>query len=137
MPLHPSLVLVLTSVLGIVMACLLMAVGMLWGRVRSFPIEETTRLIDNLARRQETIEGLLSRLEVSPETTKSREPRRDPARTAPGGTRAEAMPGQRIDPAAATAVGGPTLIAVPSLSASPSSESATNASATAAEELAQ
>jgi hypothetical protein len=90
-------------------------------------VDETTRLVDDLARRQQSIEVLLSRLDVG----------RGPARESPieagssavGAAGVEA-PGQRVDPAAATAVGGPTLIAVPSLSASDA-----NASTAVAEEL--
>jgi hypothetical protein len=125
MPLHPSLALVLAAVLGIAMACVVMALGVLWARVRALPVDETTRLVDDLARRQQSIEVLLSRLDVG----------RGPAMESPreaGSSAAgvEAPPGQRVDPAAATAVGGPTLIAVPSLSASDA-----NASTAVAEEL--
>ena len=60
---NPSLVLIVSSVLGIAVAFTLMLVGASRARVRSIPVEETTRMVDDLARRQETIEGVLIRLE--------------------------------------------------------------------------
>jgi hypothetical protein len=128
MPLHPSLALVLAAVLGIAMACVVMAVGVLWARVRALPVDETTRLVDDLARRQQSIEVLLSRLDVG--RGPAMESPREAGSSAVGAAGVEAPPGQRVDPAAATAVGGPTLIAVPSLSASDA-----NASTAVAEEL--
>ena len=47
---NPGLVLIVSSVLGIAVAFALMMVGALWARVRSIPVEETTRMVDDLAR---------------------------------------------------------------------------------------
>ena len=133
MPIHPSLVLVVFAAIGIAMACLVMSVGVLWARVRSLPVEETTRLVDDLARRQESIEELLGRLDVAGEQG------RGAAGTAGVTARARASASpksiQRADPAATTAVGRPTLIAVPSLSATGAGAVAEASAAEAAEEL--
>ena len=128
MPLHPSLALVLAAVLGIAIACLAMAVGVLWTRVRSLSAaDDPTRAVEQLARRQESVEARLGVLDVArgPVQEGSRAQARAASSTGPGATT-----GHRVDPAEATAAGGPTLIAVPSLPASTA-----DASSTAAEEL--
>jgi hypothetical protein len=119
MPLHPSLFLVFFALMGIATACIAMLLGLLWARVRSLPVEETTFLVEHLARRQESIEGLLSQLEAGKEPVTG-------GATASPGAGPESMPSHshRIDQAAATAVNKPTLIAVPSLAASVAETSA-------------
>jgi hypothetical protein len=132
MHVHPSLSLMFLALLGIAMSCIVMAMGVLWARVRSLPVEETTRLVEDLVRRQESIEGLLSRLEMGPEPDKTGNGAAVAVSIASPEARAEATRPhpRRVDPAAAIAFGGPTLIAVPSLSAS-----VKDASAEAAAEL--
>jgi hypothetical protein len=131
MPLHPSLSLIFSALLGIAMSCLVIIVGVLWARVRSLPVEETNRLVDDLSRRQDTIEGLLSQLDGGQGPEKARAGASSSAATATktatassGPEAGESRPPHRIDPAATNAVGGPTLIAVPSLSASVAETSA-------------
>jgi hypothetical protein len=130
--LTPSLVLVVSAVLGLAVSLALMMVGVLWARLRSLPLEETSRLVDDLARRQESIEAVLARLESS----QDQESVPEPSAVAPhsAGRVAESRPHtpKRADRAKPTAVGGPTLISVPSLTAS-----VTDAPAEAALELGQ
>jgi len=105
---NPSLVLIVTSVLGIAVAFTLMLVGALWAWVRSIPLEETTRMVGDLARRQETIEGVLLRLERD---------RNHPLKASlpSSGSDLGPVPLKRTDRGKASAVGGPTLIVVPNL----------------------
>src|SRR5262245_27133432 len=115
--LTPGLVFIVTSVLGIGVALVLMTVGAIWARLRSLPLEETSRLVDDLARRQESIEALLVRLENErhPEPSAPLAPAAPPAAgNAPENRSAQS---QRADRARPSAVAGPTLIAVPSLAA--------------------
>jgi len=125
---NPSLALIVSSVLGILVAFALMMVGALWARVRSLPVEETTRMVDDLARRQDTIEGLLIKFE------RDRDDRLSASLSTVSfprdGTDHRFETVQRIDRAKTTAVGGPTLIVVPSLATT-----LPGASATAAAEL--
>jgi hypothetical protein len=114
----PSQVLIVSSVLGIAVSIALMMVGALWARVRALPLEETSRLVDDLARRQESIAALLARLET----------RHDQRSGTQVTTVSPSNPGlvpegrphhpQRADRAESSAVGGPTLITVPNLAAS-------------------
>jgi hypothetical protein len=130
--LTPSLVLVVSALLGIATSIALMMVGVLWARLRALPLEETSRLVDDLARRQESIEAALARLDTP------QEPESRPATSAvpPGkrgaGTESRPSAPNRADRGKPTAVGGPTLIVVPSLNAS-----VTDAPAAAAVELGQ
>jgi hypothetical protein len=111
----PSIVLILSAVLGIAVALTLMLVGVLWAWVRSFHVEETTRRVDDLTRRQRSIEALLGQIEAS------REPVAEPTGTS--GSAVRLPQGPRSDRAAPSAVAGPTLIAVPSLTAAPADTS--------------
>jgi hypothetical protein len=116
--LSPSLVLIVSSVLGIAASIALMVVGALWARLRSLPLEETSRLVDDLARRQESIEALLARLKAQEQDgSAAAVSTAAPSNT---GLAPEAGPhhAPRADRARPSAVGGPTLILVPSLSAS-------------------
>jgi hypothetical protein len=111
----PSIALIVSAVLGIVVALTLMIVGVLWARVGSIHVEETTRQVEDLARRQESIEAILVQLEGG----------REPSAGASGpeiGLKPAASP--RHDRGAASAVSGPTLITVPSLTAAPGDASA-------------
>jgi hypothetical protein len=117
MPLSPSLVLIVSSMLAIAVAFTLMLVGALWARVRAMPLEETTRTVTDLARRQESIEALLIQLERDREhglaaTLSTISLDRNSATT-----EGRPLAPQRADRAKASAVGGPTLIVVPSLAA--------------------
>jgi hypothetical protein len=127
---NPSLVLIVSSILGIAVAFTLMLVGALWARVRSIRAEETTRIVDDLARRQESIEGVLLRLEKD----RNRRPVASPSEVSRARSCTELGPApvQRTDRAKASAVGGPTLIAVPSLATK-----APDSSTAAAAELSQ
>jgi hypothetical protein len=129
---NPSLVLIVSAVLGIAIAFTLMLVGVLWAQVRSLPVEETTRLVDDLARRQETIEGVLFRLERDRnhqlKTSLTKLPLASSGSAPPPGL----GPGQRTDRGKPSAVGGPTLIVVPNLATT-----IPDASTTAAAELSQ
>jgi hypothetical protein len=128
---HPSLVLVLCAVLGILAASSLIALGALLARFRSVPLRQTSRLVKDLSRQQRSIEALLTRIEVGQERGRQKSRAAVP-RAATGPAVAAATTPRRADPAEATAVGGPTLIAVPSLSVSPS-EAVLEAAAAAAE----
>jgi hypothetical protein len=125
---NPSLVLIVSSILGIAVAFALMMVGALWARVRSIPLEETTRIVDDLARRQETMEGLLIQLD------RDRDQRLSTSLSTYSlpGTGSEPRPLQRTHRGTASAVSGPTLIVVPSLATT-----APDASKAAAAELSQ
>jgi hypothetical protein len=134
---HPSIVLILVPIMGLAAALTLIAVGALWSRVRALPIAENTRRIDDLARRQETIESLVGRLEagatpagkpvagrgpdVAP--TPHAPPTPTPARPSAAGPSIRPRPVLRADRGGDVAVGGPTLIAVPSLAAGDSDAS--------------
>jgi hypothetical protein len=132
--LNPSLVLIVASVLGLAVAVALMMVGALWARFRSLHLERTTQIVGDLARRQESIEAFLSRLEAeraggsAGTAAPSLHPKAG-ARAASAGA-GRAVPAQRADRASPTAVGGPTLIVVPSLT-----PAVTEGSRTAALEL--
>jgi hypothetical protein len=124
---HPSLVLVLASLMGIAVATILIALGALWSRVRSLSVEETARRVDDLTRRQETIESLLTRLGTGTDRGRASAPNEaaTAAARASGTTRAARGPGLRPRPSGrvdraepgVAGCGGPTLIAVPSLAA--------------------
>jgi hypothetical protein len=117
MHVDPSLALVVSSVIGIVAALSLMLIGLLWARVRAMPVEQTTRRVDDLARRQESIESLLIKLDTARDPEAAR---RGPAQT-------------QLHRGAASAIGGPTLITIPSLSALGPEATATATAAVAAE----
>jgi hypothetical protein len=106
-----------------------MAVGTLWARIRSIPLEQTTRMVDDLARRQESIEALLVRLEK----TRSHDAKASTSRlsVASSGAEPAAGPVQRTDRGKASAVGRPTLIVVPNLATT--TPDASSAAAAAAE----
>jgi hypothetical protein len=133
MQLHPSLVLVFASVLGLAVAFSLMMVGAVWARVQSFPPEEATRRVDDLSRRQDTLEAILERLELgrgSEEARPAGGPGEKAGSSGTTGGDSRAGGGPRTDRGEASAVGGPTLIAIPSLTGMPP-----EASAVAAAEL--
>jgi hypothetical protein len=117
MRIDPSLALVFSAVIGIVAALSLMLIGMLWAHVRAMPVEQTTRRVDDLARRQESIESLLVKLDAG------RDP--EPVRRAPAQT--------QVHRGATSAVTGPTLITIPCLSALAPEATATATAAVAAE----
>jgi hypothetical protein len=114
----PSLVLIICSVLGIAVSIALMMVGALWARTRTLPLEETSRLVDDLARQQESLDALLARFETQQgdgsAVSTSPVPQSDTGLAPEGRTHHP----QRADRAKPSAVGGPTLILVPSLAAS-------------------
>jgi hypothetical protein len=127
---HPSFVLVFASLMGIAVATVLIVVGYFWTRLRSLAVEETARRVDDLARRQETIESLVGRLETMAGKGGGGVPgSAGAARTTPGaaagtpgrpdapGLWARARGALRVDRAEPEGVGRPTLIAVPSLAA--------------------
>jgi hypothetical protein len=132
---HPSLVLVLSAILGILAAILLIALGALLSRHRSAPLRDTTRLVDDLSRQQNSIVELLSRIEEGQNRNQDRARADHPSvqMTPAVATVPEPMATPRVDPGEATAVGGPTLITVPALSLSASGAAAE--AAAAAEEL--
>ncbi len=98
MPPTVSIALIVSSILF--PAAVAVALGVLWRRVRSLPIDEISRGIENLAERQRAVESLLTRLEE-----------REASRAAPA-----AAP-RRVDRAETKASRGPTLISVPHLAA--------------------
>jgi hypothetical protein len=115
---HPGLGLVVSAVLGIALAFTLMLVSLLWARVRSFPAEETTRRVNDLAMRQRSIEALLMKLEPNRDGATGTAPRAATAKpTAPGGSPGRPQRGERADRPAAQAGKGPTLITIPHLPA--------------------
>jgi hypothetical protein len=132
--LSPSLVLIISSIMGIAVSFALMMVGALWARMRSLPLDKTSRLVDDLARRQESIAALLARLDAQRDAESAAESA--PVSPGNGGLAQERRPNQpqpqpqRADRAKPSAVGGPTLIVVPSLVAG-----VPNASSAAAAEL--
>jgi hypothetical protein len=105
----PTLELALIVTLAGMLAIASAAAGVLWSRLRSAPLVRAAHLARELAERQRALEALIERLERP--AKRGREPS-----FARGG--ATIRPGlSRVDPAQATAVAGPTLIAVPDLSA--------------------
>lgn len=105
----PAPELVVIGILAALLAAASAAAGGFWWRSRSLPLVRVAQLARDLAERQRALEQLLQRWEA---------PRaRDPA---PGGLPVgprggHGTPNHRIDPPQATAVAGPTLIAVPDL----------------------
>jgi hypothetical protein len=124
--LNPAQVLIVTSIAGILVASALMTAGAIWARLRLRPLEEASRRVDDLARRQQSIEALLARLEAERHQAFS-----TAAAAAPGSSTsaAESRPPhpQRADRPRPSAVGGPTLITVPSLAATTPEVSSTAA----------
>jgi hypothetical protein len=114
---NPSLALILSSVLAIAVAFICMMVGALWARIRSLRVEETTRIMDSLARRQETIEAQMSRLERERTQGTAGALSAVSVPISEAGSQVRSVPPQRADRGKPSAVGGPTLIVVPSLAA--------------------
>jgi hypothetical protein len=114
------LVLIVSSSLGIAVSIALMMMGALWARSRSLPLEETSRLVDDLARQQESLEALLVRFETHHADESAVAASSSPVPQSDTGLAPEGRPqhAQRADRAKPSAVGGPTLIVVPSLTAS-------------------
>ncbi len=101
--------------LGLGLIVLLVMIGAIWYRLRGLPLHDVGRLMNDLARRQRELEALIARLEASrPESAETVET---------GNALAAPKPGvrtvRRIDPAQANPIPGPTLIAVPDMSAEP------------------
>jgi hypothetical protein len=95
-----------------------MMVGALWARTRSLPLKDTSRLVDDLARQQESLEALLARFDTKHADESA--VATSPVPQSDTGLAPEDRPhhAQRADRAKPSAVGGPTLILVPSLAAS-------------------
>jgi hypothetical protein len=119
MPLAPNLVLALASVLAIALAGVIILLGLILSRLRALPMDKTARLVDDLSQHQDALETLLSRVESGADETGPAAPAAGAASARPRATVATTKgpgPSLRAD-AATSAVTGPTLIAVPSLSA--------------------
>ena len=121
MPLSPSFLVALVLVFGLALGVVLILLGLIWTRIRSWRGDESTRLVDDLARRQTALEALVTRERTGTGTGTETEPARG------GGSR------RRVDQAPAGRGDGPTLIAVPTLAAGASESSAQAAAAELAE----
>ena len=107
-----ALILVLIAALVIVSA----AAGAMWWRSRALPMLRAAQLARELIERQRALEAILDRLEAAGKLRAGERPAH------PAGP--STVPTHRFDPAQPTAVPGPTLIAVPDLSAPPVETSA-------------
>ncbi len=123
----PSLQSALLVIQCLGLAVVLALLGAVWARLRASPMAETARLVRELAQRQRELESVLARIEPG-----RGGPEAEPSGPKPSSFSRASKPKRRFDPAAPSAVTGPTLIAVPNLS-SPQA----GASAAAAAELAR
>lgn len=114
-----SLIAALAGLLAIVSAL----AGALWWRARSAPLIRVAQLARELTERQRALEELIERWERS--RAKEAPPPGHPA----GPRSLLAEPSHRIDPPQESAIPGPTLIAVPDLSAPPPPTPAADAEA--------
>ncbi len=106
-----ALIVVLAAALVVVSA----AAGAFWWRSRSVPLLRAAQLARELIERQRRLEDIIERLE---KTGVFRSPLAEVGgRPLPAGPRSSSS--ARFDPAQPSAVTGPTLIAVPDLSAPP------------------
>jgi|GEM_PF-2983663 len=122
----PLVLLTLAAATGGVLVLILVTLRVIWVRLRALPLATLDRRIDELADRQRMIEDKLSKLlEVSVLESESEGPSR--RKREPGERLRGSKTSVRIDRAQpAGAVAGPTLIAIPNLSApdTPSSDEA-------------
>ncbi len=102
---HPSLVLALFAVVGLATAVSLILLGAIWTRIRALTLDETSRHVAALARRQESIEAVLRRLETA----------RNSGGTEPASASNPVGVNLRVDRGETGGGRGPTLIAIPSL----------------------
>jgi hypothetical protein len=108
---NPNLLLAVSAVVAIALAWVIILLGMILSRLRTLPVNEVARPIDGLSLPEQSRDLPRFRVENGVEQpsvpTAAPSPSRDPGRSF------------RADGASAGAVGGPTLIAVPNLSAPP------------------
>jgi hypothetical protein len=108
-----ALELALIVTLAVLLAVVSAVAGALWWKVRSIPLVRAARLSQELAERQRALEDILARLDVTA--------KRGTGLTGPYVPRSSILarsgPSHRADPPQPSAVAGPTLIAVPDLSA--------------------
>jgi hypothetical protein len=120
MPPSPNLFLVAISLLGIALAGVVILLGLILTRLRTLPMDKTARLVDDLSPHQDALEALLARFESEPDLSGRTAPATEATPAGPRATPAATPrpgPSRRADVAVPSAVAGPTLIAVPSLSA--------------------
>jgi hypothetical protein len=109
----PSLAVTLIAALALMLAAASAVAGALWWRQRSTPLVEAARLARDLAERQKALEALLERLERLEADAGPESDPPPPVAEPPGSPTVR----HRFDPPRPDAVRGPTLIAVPDLSA--------------------
>lgn len=112
MPLTPSLVVI--AGLSLVLAIVSALAGLGWAKLRSMPLVHAAHLARQLAERQQALEELIERLE----RTAKRGREAVPLAAHPTGP-PPVTASRRIDVPQPSAYTGPTLIAVPDLSAPP------------------
>lgn len=110
---HPTLLMALVLTLGFALAAVFVVLGAICIRLRALPFAESARILDDISRRQREIENIVisieTKLAASLSATESAEVRPS------GGTSTKTM--RRVDHAESNAVAGPTLIAIPNMSA--------------------
>lgn len=113
----PTVSAVLLVVACVLLTALVALCSRIWTRLRTLPASDVTRLLDELKHEQRALRSVLERLDAG---------------TASGrGSVLNEKRAHRFDEAQASAVPGPTLIAVPNLAAAPDTANA------ASEELGQ
>ncbi len=113
----PGQELALIATLSALLALASAAAGGLWWRLRSSPTIRAALLVRELEGRLRDLDALIQRLESSSTRSKPRGPAAGAHPSGPG-------PFRRDDAGQASALAGPTLIAVPDLAAAPAENAA-------------
>jgi hypothetical protein len=110
-------------ILAVLLAIVSALAGVLWSRARSVPLIRVARLAQELADRQQALETLLKRFEVSAKQRPASGVEPPPRPSLLAG----ATPVHRYDYGQPSAVAGPTLISVPDLSSAAADSAAASA----------